>query len=116
MQQANVYQLWQIINHPSITDLQTHHNAISEYQRRFLEHKPLGQALEYPTEVIYELAIWAGHDLPVPFQCQSKYHVVTPEHYRTLPYETKAGTKHMWCPNCSAREHHDYGNKFGHVD
>ena len=43
-------------------------------------------------------------------------HVVTPEHYRTLPYETKAGTKHMWCPKCAVIEHHEYSASFGHVE
>lgn len=116
MQNANQYQLWQIINHPSITDINTAHQAMLEYQRRFSQHQPLGQGLDYPTEVIYELALWSGHDLPVPFCCDSKYHVVTPEHYLTLPYETKAGTKHMWCPKCAATEHQDYSVSFGHTE
>ena len=87
-----------------------------EYQRRFVGYKPLGLDLEYPTELIYELAFWSGNELPVPFRCESKHHIVTPQHYRTLPYETKAGTKHMWCPVCKVSEHQDYGNQFGHVE
>ena len=43
-------------------------------------------------------------------------YVVTPEPYRVLPYETMAGTKHMWCPICATKEHHHYGNHFGHVE
>lgn len=116
MQHLNQYQLWQAINNPPLSHLDPCQMAQREYQRRFVEHQPLGQGLEYPTEVIYELALYSGHDLPVPFQCESKYHVVTPEPYRVLPYETKAGTKHMWCPICKHKEHIDYANQFGHVE
>lgn len=116
MLNLNQYQLWQLINNPTLLDLAQHQAAELEYQRRFVMHQPLARGLEYPTEVIYELALWSGHDLPVPFKCDSVHHVVTPEPYRVLPYETKAGTKHMWCPNCATLEHRDYGNQFGHAE
>ena len=87
MLDLNHYQLWQLINNPTLLDLAQHQAAELEYQRRFVMYQPLARGLEYPTEVIYELALWSGHDLPVPFKCDSAHHVVRRSH--TVYYLTK---------------------------